>query len=196
MYDLPRMTSMKLTLLQNMTTGAGHTLFASWILGDYTVYFDANGGSVSQQYKTVIYSKTYGELPTPTRTGYAFIGWYTAPSGGTQVTASTTVTATSDHTLYAQWTANTYTVELNADGDCVYVTVTYGSPYGDLPTPNPPTGYSFSGWYTAASGGTLVTSSTTVTMVSGATKRERSSTWPSVSSPTMPSPNQMIFSTP
>ncbi len=150
-------------------TASDHTLFASWILGDYTVYFDANGGSVSQQYKTVIYSKTYGELPTPTRTGYAFIGWYTAPSGGTQVTASTTVTATSDHTLYAQWTANTYTVELNADGDCVYVTVTYGSPYGDLPTPNPPTGYSFSGWYTAASGGTLVTSSTTVTIASNHT---------------------------
>ena len=41
----------------------------------YTLTLDANGGSVSTTSKTVIYDSTYGELPTPTRTGYTFNGW-------------------------------------------------------------------------------------------------------------------------
>ena len=71
-----------------------------------TVTFNPNGGSVSPTSKTVIYGQTYGTLPTPTRTNYDFDGWYTASSGGSKVTSSTTVTATSDHTLYAHWTSN------------------------------------------------------------------------------------------
>ena len=137
----------------------------------YTVYFDANGGSVSTSSKTVTYGETYGTLPTPTRTGYTFSGWYTASSGGSKVTSSTTVTTASDHTLYAHWTANTYTVSFNANGGSVSTsskTVTYGSTYGTLPTPTL-TGHSFDGWYTSANGGSKVTSSTTVTTASNHT---------------------------
>ena len=42
----------------------------------YTLTFDPNGGSVSTTSKTITYDDTYGDLPTPTRTGYTFIGWY------------------------------------------------------------------------------------------------------------------------
>jgi len=42
----------------------------------YTVTFDANGGSVSQTSKEVTYGKTYNDLPTPTKEGYTFVGWY------------------------------------------------------------------------------------------------------------------------
>ena len=69
-----------------------------------TVTFDPNGGSVSPTTKTVTIGSTYGTLPTPTRTYYNFDGWYTSASGGSKVTESTTVTATSNHTLYAHWT--------------------------------------------------------------------------------------------
>lgn len=55
---------------------------------------------------------TYGTLPTPTRTGYTFDGWYTSATGGTKVTSSTTVTATSNQTLYAHWTCNHSTTEV------------------------------------------------------------------------------------
>ena len=68
-----------------------------------TVSFDPNGGTVSTKSKTVTYNSTYGTLPTPTRAGYTFDGWYTAKTGGTQVTAKTVVTATANHTLYARW---------------------------------------------------------------------------------------------
>ncbi len=73
-----------------------------------TVSFNANGGTVSQDSKQVTSSKTYGTLPTPTCNGYEFTGWYDAASGGSLVNASTTVTKTTDHTLYAHWALSSY----------------------------------------------------------------------------------------
>ncbi len=70
------------------------------------VTFNANGGSVSTSSKTVTNGSTYGTLPTPTRSGYVFQGWYTAKSGGSKVTSSTKVNSSSDITLYARWAKN------------------------------------------------------------------------------------------
>ena len=137
----------------------------------YTVTFNANGGTVSTSSKTVNYGSTYGTLPTPTRTStnynYTFIGWYTAASGGTKISESDIFNENDDQTLYAHWTssAKSYTITFNANGGTVSTSskvVTYGSTYGTLPTPTR-TGsdyiYTFSGWYTAASGGIQITSS-------------------------------------
>ncbi len=60
--------------------------------------------------KTVTYGSTYGTLPSPTRTGYTFDGWYTAETGGTKVLATSTLSVNADHTLYAHWTPESYTV--------------------------------------------------------------------------------------
>ena len=154
----------KVTSSTTTSSSSDHTLYAHWTANSYTVTFDANGGSVSLASKVVTYGSAYGTLPTPTRTGHTFSGWYTASSGGTKVTSSTTVSSSSDHSIYAHWTANSYTVTFNANGGSVSTaskSVTYGSTYGTLPTPTR-TGHTFSGWYTASSGGTKVTSSTTV----------------------------------
>ena len=88
-------------------------LYATWTPNTYTVTFNANGGSVSPTSKTVTYGSTYGSLPAPTRTGYTFNGWYTAPSGGARVLGTDTVTTAANHTLYAQWTINSYYLDLN-----------------------------------------------------------------------------------
>lgn len=136
-----------------------------------TVTFNANGGSVGTNTKTVYYDETYGDLPTATRTGYTFAGWYTSSTGGTKVTNTSTVTNSNAHTLYAHWTANQYTVTLNANGGSVStstITVTYDSTYGTLPNPSR-TNYNFSGWYTATSGGTQVKSSTVVKITANQT---------------------------
>lgn len=69
-----------------------------------TVSFNANGGTVSDSSKAVTVGKTYGTLPTPTREGFSFSGWYNAKSGGSKVASSTTVSNSSNHTLYAHWT--------------------------------------------------------------------------------------------
>lgn len=69
-----------------------------------TVTFNANGGSVSETTRTVYRDSTYGTLPTPTRAYYTFNGWYTASDSGTKISASSKVTNSSNHTLYAHWT--------------------------------------------------------------------------------------------
>lgn len=132
----------------------------------YPVTFNPNGGTVSTKSKNVTIGKTYGTLPTPTRTGYDFDGWYTRESGGTKVTATTSVGTNPPTTLYAHWIAKKYTVTLDANGGTVSMasrTATYGSTYPALPDATRTGGYTFDGWYTQKTGGTKVDDSTTVT---------------------------------
>ena len=68
----------------------------------YAVFFDGNGGDVSESVRMVEKGKAVGTLPTATREKYKFLGWFTAASGGTQVSASTIVK--SGVTYYAHWT--------------------------------------------------------------------------------------------
>lgn len=77
------------------------------------VSFDANGGTVSEESKTVYYGQAYGNLPTPTREHYTFAGWYTAKENGTEVTAETIVNALANQTLYAHWNIVPYKVYWN-----------------------------------------------------------------------------------
>ena len=82
------------------------TLYAHWALQIFTISFNANGGSVSTASKTATVNTAIGTLPTPTRDYYTFNGWYTAASGGTQVTSSTQYSEAKAVTLYAHWTQN------------------------------------------------------------------------------------------
>ena len=70
----------------------------------YTVTFDANGGSVTPASAETGEDGKLGSLPTPTRKGYIFGGWYTAAAAGTKVTTETEFNA--DTTIYAHWTEN------------------------------------------------------------------------------------------
>ena len=142
-------------------------------LKSYLVTFDANGGKVSRESTAVTINKPYGTLPTPNRTGYSFAGWYTEKTGGTKVESDTIVGADPPTTLYAHWTANQYLVYFDANrGEFITAngsvktkqsTVTYGSKYNSMPTPTRTGGYKFAGWYTESTGGTKITSDTTVT---------------------------------
>ncbi len=85
---------------------------------NYSLTFDANSGSVSTASKTVTYGDAYGILPTPTRSGFNFDGWYTSSSGGYRITDASTVGTAADSTLYAHWIAEDpiyYTVNVTAD---------------------------------------------------------------------------------
>jgi uncharacterized repeat protein (TIGR02543 family) len=137
----------------------------------HTVTFDANGGTVSPASKSVTYLSTYGTLPVPTQPGYTFDGWYTDATGGTKIEATTEVNLTADASLYARWTAKSYTVTFDANGGTVSptsATVTYQSPYGALPVPTR-SGYRFDGWFTAKTGGTQVKAGDTVSLADDAT---------------------------
>ena len=67
----------------------------------WKISFDANGGKVSENIKYPTNNTSIGTLPTPTRTNYAFKGWYTDKTNGIKVTSQTK--ATENMTLYARW---------------------------------------------------------------------------------------------
>ena len=147
----------------NQTVTGDVTLYAHWSVNSYTLAFDGNGGKASESSRTVQYGSQYGSLPTATRTGHTFQGWYTAKSGGTKVSPSTTMGA-ANTTLYAHWSVNAYTLAFDGNGGKASESsrkVQYGNQYGTLPTATR-TGYAFQGWYTARSDGSQVSSSTTM----------------------------------
>ena len=92
------------------------TLHAKWTTNTYIVTYDAEGGSVTPASQTKLFGATYGKgsngttdeiMPTPTRTGYTFAGWYDGDNGtGNKIANETAVSIASNHTLYAKWTIN------------------------------------------------------------------------------------------
>lgn len=131
------------------TDTGNKTLYARWLVNQYTVTFDANadGVTVTPDSKIVRYEYQYGTLPTLTRIGYTFDGWYTSQTGGEKVTASTKVQITADQTLCAHWSINSYTITLKYGDDRADSTITQA--YGTAITrPEKPTrtGYTFTGW--------------------------------------------------
>ncbi len=150
--------------VKNLTATANGTvtLYAQWKVNTYTVTYNANGGTCATANKTVTFDSTYGELAVPTRVGYAFDGWYTAASGGTQVTNDTKVTNASNHTIYAHWKANAYTVTYDANGGTV-TSSTQAYVITDALNIQTPTrtGYTFNGWSVTSAGGNW-TAGTTV----------------------------------
>ena len=94
----------------NITTVTG--LYAVWTANNYTVTLNVNDGdALPESELTVTYGQPYNFLPNASRTGYTFIGWFTEENGGIEVTNETTANITADnHTLYAQWAINNYTL--------------------------------------------------------------------------------------
>jgi len=156
------------------TNDATFDLYAVWTANTYTVSFDADGGTVSPTSQVKRFDSAYGKaadgtaanaLPMPTKTGYTFSGWYASSDySGTRITDSTVVATAANHTLFAKWTANNYTVTFNANGGTVSPTTQvkqFDSTYGKsadgttdeaLPTPAR-AGFTFDGWWTAKDGG-------------------------------------------
>ena len=155
--------------------GFDYTFYAKFVPNNYTVSFNANGGTVGTSSKSVTYDAAYGTLPTPTRDGFTFTGWYTAASGGNQVTASIIMTTVGNHTLYAHWTENSYYITFNGNGNTsgtmsnmamVYntaknltanafarqYTVTYNADGGTSSVNSASATYSFVGWAKSPTG--------------------------------------------
>ncbi|MDR1013835.1 MAG: RICIN domain-containing protein [Coriobacteriales bacterium] len=129
----------------------------------FTVTLNANGGSVYPAAVSKDRDAPLGALPEPTRTGFHFEGWYTAPSNGTKATTATKLTG--DASYYAHWEIDTYTVRFDANGGTVSLASfkrTYQAALGKLPTPRK-TGFIFEGWYTGKVKGTRVGATTKAT---------------------------------
>jgi uncharacterized repeat protein (TIGR02543 family) len=67
-----------------------------------TITWNANGGSVSPTTRNVRANSQIGTLPTPTRSGFSFAGWFTQQTGGTQI-YSTSIMPNNNVIYYARW---------------------------------------------------------------------------------------------
>jgi uncharacterized repeat protein (TIGR02543 family) len=131
---------------------------------EYTISFDSNGGSAVDNF-LVAEGSAIGDLPTTTRAGYTFAGWWTAATGGSQINANTI--PADNVTYYAHWDKIKYTITFNANKGKISKadakkTIEPGKAIGKLPIPKR-TGYTFKGWYTTKAAGTKLKATTKIT---------------------------------
>ena len=142
---------------------AEYTLYAQWTANKHSLTWNLNGGKVTTAGTNAAVNATgtasgsvaYGtaiKAPVVIKTGYTFTGWH---DGNAIVTPPNTM-PDNNLSYTAQWTANTYTVQFDANGG----TGTMGSQsftYDDNPIALSAniftrTGYNFTGWNTADDG--------------------------------------------
>lgn len=146
----------------SLTISSNTTVYAHWIVaGAKTVTFDKNDssgttGSQSASTATALSSSS----AVRTRTGYTFAGWNTLANGnGTNYAEGASYDFSADITLYAKWTADTYSITYDANSSTsgsvpsnqtkTYdVNLTLQTNTGTLAR----TGYTFAGWNTQANG--------------------------------------------
>ena len=133
---------------------------------DSTLTLHENGGEELPDI-TKVEGSLVGTLPTPTRTGYTFGGWFT-DDGVFENEFAERKMPVGGADLYAKWMANEYTISFHVNGgnDLEEAeqtrTVTFDSAIGTLPAATR-TGYGFIGWFTEKDGGTQVSAETLLT---------------------------------
>ena len=128
--------------------GNNKTIVLNATVPAVTITWNANGGTAVNATSGKA-GNAIGTLPTTTRTGYTFAGWFTAASGGTQITTTSTYPTSGNVTYYAHWIAKNYTVTYNANGGTgapANQTATYDSKFTVSTTQPTRAGYTFNGW--------------------------------------------------
>jgi uncharacterized repeat protein (TIGR02543 family) len=137
-----------------VTTASNHDLYAIWIPNNaITVTFNSNGGTnLSLSTKSVVPALTYGNLATVEKEGNTFAGWYLDNNTfNNPITSSSSVVETSNHSLYAKWTIESYTIafNLNYSGAPTPPTSITANFNASISAPSNPIrgGHIFDGWY-------------------------------------------------
>ena len=121
------------------------TYTANWQVIEYTVTLDASGGDPLDPITYTV--ETPVILPTPTSTGYTFLGW----TGEGETTPQPTVVlpkgTTGDKMYFANWEVNIYAITLDTSGGNALDAISYAVTSSPITLPTPVrTGYTFLGW--------------------------------------------------
>ena len=145
------------------------TVYAVFTANTYKVIYNNNGGSGTMDTITCTYDKDCKlSTNTFTKTGYTFAGWSKTSEGAIEYTNNETVKnlATSGSiTLYAKWTANTYTITYNSNGGSGTMsktTCTYDTNCTIAANTFTKTGYTFASWTKDSTTGTAFNVGSTV----------------------------------
>ncbi|MDO4859773.1 MAG: metallophosphoesterase [Bacillota bacterium] len=104
------LTGMFAELQRSLTTDVNIKADSNW--GFHTVTLAPAGGTVSTNTIMTVEGSKAGALPTPTRKGYNFLGWFTKASAGKKVTGSTDLSSVKK--VYAHWKSRT--TQMGEDG--------------------------------------------------------------------------------
>ncbi|GHV72368.1 hypothetical protein AGMMS49928_29100 [Spirochaetia bacterium] len=142
------------------------TFYAKWTIDSYDITYELDGGTNNADNPAVYtIESTAITLQAPTKANYTFGGWYMDNSFTTQAGSPAIATgSTGIKTFYAKWTINTYTVTFDTQGGSPIATETVDAG-SQVSKPDNPTrvGYVFDNWYTAATGGVVISWPLTVT---------------------------------
>lgn len=155
------------------------TLYAQWTLNVYNLTYAGNGSDGGSAPATVtgVATSTVASPGSLSKTYSTFLGWNTAANGsGTSFSQGDTISLSSNVTLYAQWSANSYTVSYQSNGATSGTapnlsssstgTITLALNVGLLKRD----GYDFSGWNTQSDGrGTSYAAGATIALTANLT---------------------------
>lgn len=140
------------------------TYTANWQVIEYTITLDVSGGDPLDPITYTV--ETPVILPTPTSTGYTFLGW----TGEGETTPQPTVVlpkgTTGDKMYFANWEVNIYAITLDTSGGNALEAISYAVTSSPITLPTPVrTGYTFLGW----TGEGITTPQTEVIIPTGST---------------------------
>ena len=142
------------------------TYTANWQVIEYTIITlleGGNAGSSQVYFYTVEQTVT---LPTPTRTGYTFLGWTGEGITTPQPNVTIPKGSTGDKTYIENWELTEYTITMDLDGGSGQEKVVYTMTDEDFELPTPTrNGYEFVGW----TGEGITTPQTSVIIPKGST---------------------------
>lgn len=128
------------------------TYIENWILTEYTITMDLNGGSGQEKMVYTITDEEF-ELPTPTRNGYEFVGWTGERITTPQTRVKIPKGSTGNKAYTANWKVIRYTITLVTNGGAVIASIRYTVEDSvTLPIPPDRPGYEFAGWVLDGSG--------------------------------------------
>lgn len=141
-------------LIPTGSTG-NKTYKANYKIDRHTAIFDSNlGEDAVPETITKDYNEELGTLPTTSRRGYIFEGWFTGKTDGTKI-SSTTKMPSYNPTYYAHWTPITYTMRFNSNGGEGTMSdevISYGTSKALTDNAFTKEGYTFAGWNSKADG--------------------------------------------
>ena len=121
------------------------TYTANWQVIEYTVTLDVSGGDPLDPITYTV--ETPVILPTPTSTGYTFLGWTGEGETAPQPTVVLPKGTTGDKIYFANWEVNIYAITLDTSGGNALEAISYAVTSSPITLPTPVrTGYTFLGW--------------------------------------------------
>ncbi len=95
------------------------TLYVNWDKSEYTITYNANGGTPSETIVNKVYGDTLDSFPEPSYVGFTLFGWSstkTTPGDTCSSTVTKSTVVTGNITYYTCWRKNTTNINLNVNG--------------------------------------------------------------------------------